>query len=129
MRQLNKPRTKDRLGDIHWLCDSFGFVSGRDTARMSSQILIELLGQMASRQRTTAELLADHLSVTAARVNHHVRHLIDRGLLYRDKRAILLRGGSMKEAVEAMRKDANRIFDELAEIAEDVDAAVGLKSR
>lgn len=64
-----------------------------------------------------------------SRVNHHLRNLNDSGLLYRKKRLIYLRGGSLKAAVKEMRKDSERILDELESIAEEIDSIMGLKNR
>lgn len=45
------------------------------------------------------------------------------------KRLIYLRGGSLKAAVREMRKDSERILDELENIAEEIDLMMGLKNR
>jgi predicted transcriptional regulator len=64
-----------------------------------------------------------------SRVNHHLRNLNDSGLVYRKKRLIYLRGGSLKAAVKEMRKDSERIFDELEYMAEEIDSRIGIKNR
>ncbi len=127
---LEKPREKKLEHDISWLCDSFGLSSGRDTENLATQIVMGLLKQLAmNEERIFAEMIAESLEVSPSRVNHHVRNLINTGLLYRERRAICLRGGSLKAAVREMRKDSDRIFDELEEIAEEIDARMGIKNR
>lgn len=129
LRQLDKPRQKRLPEDVFWLCDSFGFAAGRDVEQMASRIVLDVLQKHAGEQRISSEQIADDLTVSHARVNHHLRNLIDSGLLYREKKLIFLRGGSMKSAVQELRKDANRILDDLERMAEEVDGAVGLKTR
>jgi hypothetical protein len=50
-------------------------------------------------------------------------------MIYRRKRLLYLRGGSLKAAVQEMRKDSERIFDELEVMAEEIDRKMGLKNR
>jgi predicted transcriptional regulator len=127
---LEKPREKKLEHDINWLCNSFGLSSGRDTENIATQIVIDLLKQLAvNEERISSEKIAEDLEVTPSRVNHHLRNLISTGLLYRERRALYLRGGSLKAAVREMRKDSDRIFDELEEIAEEIDRQMGLKNR
>ncbi|MBD3319275.1 ArsR family transcriptional regulator [Candidatus Woesearchaeota archaeon] len=127
VRYLDKPRAKNHREDLSWFCDSLGFCSGRDVHSMAFAIVDALLSRQA--QATSSEAIAEDLRVTASRVNHHIRNLMDSGFLYREKRHVHLRGGSLKAAVEEMRKDTNRIFDELGRMAEELDAAHGIKNR
>lgn len=69
------------------------------------------------------------MALETQKVNYHPRTLIESGFLCREKRLILIRQGSVKAAVEEMRKDANRILDSLSSIAEEIDKNLGLKNR
>jgi DNA-binding transcriptional ArsR family regulator len=128
LRNLDKPKLKDTDKDIHWICDSFGLSDGRDLERMSSRTIIALL-RSTQKEGASAEDIADVLGVSPARVNYHLRQLIEAGLLYRMRRQIFVRAGSLKSAIEEMRKDSNRIFDELAEVADDIDRSLGFQNR
>ncbi len=129
LRHIEKPRRKDVALDVSWLCDSFGFVTGRDLQRLSAMILFDVVRNLADRALVSSDLIAKDLSVTPARVNHHLRSLMSSGIIYRQRNHIFLKGGSLKTAVLEMRKDANRIFDDLLEIADEVDSAMGLMNR
>src|SRR5690554_3613230 len=120
LRHLEKPHIKSLEEDLLWLCNSFGFSSGRDTENTSTRIIFSLLDKLSNAEITSSEALADDLEIKISRVNHHLRNLNDSGLLYRKKRLIYLRGGSLKAAVKEMRKDSERIFDELESIAEEI---------
>ncbi len=126
---LEKPRDKNLEDDVRWLCDSFGLSSGRDTEDMVLRIIMDMLRMLAEEDRVTSESIADNLDVRLARVNHHLRNLIGSGMIYRRKRLLYLRGGSLKAAVQEMRKDSERILDELEVMAEEIDRKMGLKNR
>jgi len=129
LRNIEKPHVKTLEGDLFWFCDSFGFSSGRDTENTARRIIFSLLDKLSNDETTSSEALAEDLEIKISRVNHHLRNLNDSGLLYRRKRLIYLRGGSLKAAVEEMRKDSERIFDELEIIAEEIDSSIGIKNR
>ena len=127
---LEKPREKRLEEDIRWFCDSFGLSSGRDTENVATQIVLDLLQQLAENQeKISSDIIAQSIEVNQSRVNHHIRNLISSGLIYREKRGLYIRGGSLKAAVQEMRKDSERIFQELEEIAEEIDEQMGLKNR
>jgi predicted transcriptional regulator len=129
LRYLEKPHEQSLEDDLLWLCDSFGFSSGRDTENTATKIVFSLLDKLSNDELISSEALADDLEIKISRVNHHLRNLNDSGLLYRKKRLIYLRGGSLKAAVKEMRKDSERIFDELESIAEEIDLRIGIKNR
>jgi len=129
LRNLKKPADKNPKRDIYWLCDSFGLATGRDTDSMSKRTFLSLLNRFRNEIGISAERIADDLGVSPARVNYHVRAFMDSGLVYRERRLIYLRSPSLKSAVEELRKDANRIFDELTEVAEEIDSALGFRYR
>ncbi len=129
VRKLEKPKEEDIANDINWVVDSFGWSSGRDIESTATKIVESLLKQFADRVAVETSTIAEDLDMSNHRVNHHIRNLIDSGVLYRKGREIYLRGGSLTEAVEEMRKDANRIFDEIEEIAEEIDERLGYPKR
>ncbi len=129
LRTLQKPKQKNITEDINWLTNSLCLVSGRDTKRMSSKVLCEALKHIAEHGSTNTEQLAKKLDSTIQRINYHIKSIIQSGLMYREKKQILLRQGSVKGAIEEIRKDANRIFDELEQIAKEIDQDLGFKNR
>ncbi|AKB13961.1 regulatory protein, arsR family [Methanosarcina thermophila] len=129
LRHLEKPRVKSLEEDLLWFCNSFGFTSGRDIENTSTKIIFALLDKLSNDEVTSSEALAKDLEMKISRVNHHLRNLNDSGLVYRKKRLIYLRGGSLKAAVKEMRKDSERIFDELEYMAEEIDSRIGIKNR
>lgn len=129
IRQLEKPREKGAQRDVDWVCDSFGLSSGRDISATAPRILYDLLGRVAREMQVSSETIADDLRLNPAVVNYHVRNFASSGLVFRERKLICLRGGSVKSAVEELRKDANRMFDDIGVIAEEIDVMLGLRSR
>jgi len=129
LRNIQKPYEKNIKRDIFWICDSFGFANGRDIDSMSKRTLLILLNRLRDEIGISSDRIAQDLGVSPSRVNYHIRSLMEAGLLYRNRKLIFLRQPSLKSAIEEMRKDANRIFDELSEVAEEVDAAFGFRHR
>lgn len=129
LKDLQKPKEVTLNNDIDWLGESFGFNCGRDTQRITSQVLRTVLQQFASNGSTSTEKISDKLGLDVQKINYHLRTLVNAGFLYREKRLIFVRRGSVKSAVEEMRKDANRILDELSIMAEEIDKKLGLKNR
>ena len=129
LKNLQRPKQINIGDDIEWLGNSLGFSAGRDTERVTAQILQNVLEEVASQGSTSTENISDELEMPVQKVNYHLRTLVDSGFLFREKRLIFVRQGSDKSAVEEMRRDANRIFDNLSRIAEEIDSALGFKNR
>ena len=129
LKNLQRPKEINVEDDIKWLGNSFGFSAGRDTERVTAQILQNVLEEVASQGSTSTENISDELEMPVQKVNYHLRTLVDSGFLFREKRLIFVRQGSVKSAVEEVRRDANRIFDNLSRIAEEIDSALGFKNR
>ncbi len=129
LRNLQRPKEIDVTDDIEWLGNSFGFSAGRDTEKITSQILRNVLQEVASEGSTSTENIAEDLDLSIQRVNYHLRTLMDAGFLFREKRLIFVRQGSVKSAVEEMRRDANRIFDNLSKIGGEIDEILGFRNR
>lgn len=129
LQNIPRSTSNDILSDTYWLCDALGLSAGRDTENISSQIIFELLSHYNDLQGIPAEQLALQMGISHARINHHIRNLSLIGMLYREKKRIYLRGGSLKEAVSELRKDADRIFDELESAAKKIDDRMGIQNR
>ena len=129
LRDLQRPKDIEVTNDIEWLGNSFGFSTGRDTQRVTAQILQNVLEKVSDNGSTSTEKISNKLEMSVQKVNYHLRTLLDSGFLYREKRLIFVRQGSVKSAVEEIRQDANRIFDNLSRIAGEIDKALGFRNR
>jgi predicted transcriptional regulator len=128
IRKVSQPREATVQKDVEWLCSSLGFCK-KNVNDSASMIIKEILNHVAKHESVPTEAIATALNMHPGTVNHHVRQLVDAGFLYRDKKRICLRGGSLKRAVREMRRDTDRMFEDLERIAETVDRRIGLRNR
>ena len=126
LKNLPRPLTNDLTSETFWLCDTLGLSSGRDLDNLSSQIILKILEQPSCDSGISSEKLGDLLDISAGRVNHHIRNLSRTGILYRERRMVHLRGTNLRDTIRELRRDANRIFDELEAVAGEIDSLTGI---
>ena len=126
LQYLPRPVRKGLKEEAYWFCDTLGLSSGRDLEDLSIQIVLRLLEESSKKQGIATDQLAALMGISPGRVNHHLRNLTRSGVVYRERKLIHLRGRSMRESVLELRKDADRIFDELEKVADEIDLMMGL---
>ena len=129
VKSIKKPTSSTLKEDISWLSKSLGLATGRNTERIIEKILLQILEDTSKNISISTENLSEKLDLSVQRINYHVRFLINTGIIYREKCKLQIRGGSIKEAVNEMREDSNRIFDRVLTIAEEIDEGLGIKNR
>jgi predicted transcriptional regulator len=72
------------------------------------------------------ERISRDLDISSSRINHHIRNLVDAGIVYRHKRLIYLRGNSLQSMVQELRKDALRVLDDIEAAAAEIDRSFGV---
>jgi predicted transcriptional regulator len=125
IKEVIRPRVHKTDNEVKWLCDSLGIISGRDVEDSSFRIINELLNQSREQDLIATESVARALRMDSPRINHHLRNLVDTGLLVREKRKVVLRGGSLSSAIQEMKQDSDRMFDKLLEVSKEVDKKMG----
>lgn len=121
LREINLPRRNKPVDEIKWVCESFGFIEGRDTFQNSFNILNELLNQFSKKELVSTEDLKDSLKIEAHTINHHIRNLMNSGIIYRKKRKIKLRGKNLTNSIQEMKRDSDRIFERIIEVSQKID--------
>ncbi len=129
LKHIERPLKPNTDREICWFCDSLGIDNGRDVNHIAVKIIIALLEQMPENRGIPVEQIADSLDISTSRVNHHIRNLIDNGLVYRHKHRIYIRGSSLCAMVQEIRKDTLRVLSDLELAAADIDASFGIKNR
>lgn len=129
LRVVERPSVLQTEEDFSWFCESLGLTRGRDLDTTAEKVALLILEEVSEKPGVSSARIAEKLSIGQGRVNHHVRNLSAAGLLYRRKKLIYLRGGSLAAAVTEMRKDADRIFDELYAVAGALDQEMGIGRR
>lgn len=126
LHNLPRPTRKELEDEIYWLCDTLGLSSGRDIDNLSTQIVLKILQHSSDYNGISSDELGTLLSISQGRVNHHLRNLSRSGMVYRNRRLIHLRGRSLRDSIREIRRDADRIFDELESVAGEIDGLVGI---
>lgn len=121
IRFINKPKKQRVKEEVRWICDSLGLMNGRDTDDISYKIMCELLELFSKEELIATDEIAHALKIEPPRVNHHIRCLMESGILLREKRKIALRGGSLSKAIEEMKRDSDTMFQRLLEVSKEID--------
>ena len=127
IKDIDKPRSDKIPDEVKWICDSLDLISGRDTQDMSFKIFYELLSSLKIEERVSSEEIATKLDIEPSRVNHHIRCLMSSGIIYRQKRKIVLRGGNLSAAIQELKRDSEQMFDDLIEFSNKIDKQMGLE--
>lgn len=125
VQDIELPKSNKIKDDVKWICESLGFMSGRDTEDTSFKIMFKLLQEFRNEEIIATETIARSLKLESPTVNHHLRNLLETGVIVREKRKVVLRGGSLSSAIEEMRRDSDKLFGRVLEIARKIDEEMG----
>jgi len=126
IQEIDKPKNNKIKEDVKWICKSLGLTSGRDTENISFKVMCGLLEMFSETRLVSTEDLAKSLRLEPSRINHHVRCLMGSGIIFREKRKIALRGGSLSSAIEEMKRDSEQMFNRLLEVSREIDKKLKL---
>lgn len=121
IQEVNHPKNKNTKKEVKWICDSLGLIKGRDTEDVSFKIIYQILNSFSDKDLVSTEEIANSLKLESPRVNHHIRMLMGSGIIFREKRKIALRGGSLTNAIQEMQRDSERFFQRILEISKKLD--------
>lgn len=125
-RQIERPRGRGAEENLEWLFNSLGVGEGRDVDQVARRILAALLSYQSAGEGVSVERISRDLNISSSRVNHHIRNLVDAGVVYRHRKRIYLRGNSLQSLVQELRKDALRVLEDLEAAAAEIDRSFGL---
>ncbi|MDI6866309.1 winged helix-turn-helix domain-containing protein [Methanoculleus sp.] len=125
-RQIERPRGRGAEENLEWLFNSLGIGEGRDVDQVARRILAALLYYQSAGEGASVEKISRDLNISSSRVNHHIRNLVNAGVVYRHKKRIYLRGHSLQSLVQELRKDALRVIEDIEAAAAEIDRSFGL---
>ena len=96
------------------------------TAYLIFKALVEAT---AHNNGLTSDELAEKLSLTRGTMIHHLNKMMKSGLVIFHESKFKLRERSLKNTMEEIRRDINRLFENIFEISESIDRSLGLVSR
>lgn len=127
IRDIETPKKENQEEDLKWICDSLNLVSGRDVQDSSFKIMSELLNKLSERDMVSTESLSDSLDMDSPKINHHLRRLMESGIVNREKRKVVLRGKSLTDSIKEMKRDSEKLFEKLLDASKRVDRDFGLE--
>ncbi len=126
---VRKHPTIDVERDLEWICRSFAFMEPRDKKRTAYNIFRTIVETARTNEGSSSDQLAEKLALSRGTMVHHLNKMIKSGLVIHHESQYKLRGRSLKSTIEEVRRDINRIFDDLRTVAVTIDDSLGLLSR
>ena len=123
---IKRPAEKSLNRELLWLGTSLGLFSLRDKDKSCYRVFIELLRSAKKGQPITSDELGLKLDLSRGTIIHHINHLIEAGIVIHEGTRYLLRVDNLSTLISEMEKDFKRVFEDLKEIAEDIDEKLGL---
>src|SRR3989338_3969907 len=127
--KIRKPTRKDVNQDLQWLSHSLGLFTERDKEKSCFRIFVELIKSTHKNQLLNSDQIAARTHLSRATIIHHLNKLIESGLVVPYKGGYILRVDNLETLLEEIKKDALRIFEDLQEIAGELDEKLGLVKR
>ena len=129
IRDLEKPPEKNIEEDIEWICECFGFYERIDRDKTASLIFKKLLESRTSGGGLSSTKLGEETSVTRAAALNNLKRMICSGLIVKEGNEYQIRCSSLFLTINEMHRDVDRIFEDIEQIAKDIDENVGIKYR
>jgi predicted transcriptional regulator len=123
------PPTTDFDRDVEWVCKCFGFLESRDKEKTAAKIFKALLEAMKQGKGLSSDELAESIGLTRGTMVHHLNKLIQSGLAVHREGHYELRGTSLRRTVQEIKRDVNRVFENIEHVAQSIDESLGLTYR
>ena len=127
--KIRKPPENVINEDIQWFCQTLGLFGLRDRNSSCFRVFIELLKASKGNYPLSSDEIAYKLDLSRGTVVHHLTKLIESGLVSIEDGKYILRVSNLQEVVAEIEKDTKRVFENLKEIARDIDEDLGLIAR
>ena len=124
--KISRPLKKDINDELQWLGNSLGLFSLRDKDKSCFRVFIELLKAAKAREPLSSDEIAEKLGLTRGTVIHHINKLMESGLVTRVKNKYMLRVENMEDLIDELRRDFERTYHNLKQVAIDIDRSLGL---
>lgn len=126
---IQKPRDHNINTDLQWLGTSLGLIGLRDRDRSCFRIFIELLKYAKHNRPLSSDELAYNLHLSRGTVVHHLRKLLEAGMVVNDRNRYVLRVNTLRQLIHEIQRDTERTLEELREAAKLLDQQLGLEGK
>ncbi|NQV91716.1 helix-turn-helix transcriptional regulator [Candidatus Woesearchaeota archaeon] len=111
--------------ELQWLGDSLGLFGSRDKDSSCFRMFIILVRKSRRNESMSSDDLADNLSLSRATVVHHLKKLLESGIVVRQNRGYILRDANLSALVRDIKNDTNAMLAEIEEVAKEIDDMLG----
>ena len=129
IKDLRMPSTEDYEADVEWMCKCFGFLESRDKKKTAAKIFKVLLETMKQKKRLSSDELAEKTALTRGTMVHHLNKMIQSGLAVHREGRYELRDMSLQRTVQEVKRDIDRVFEDIEHIAKSIDENLNLTYR
>jgi len=126
---VKMPAAKDLDSDMEWICKSFGFLESRDKEKTAAKIFKALLEVAKEGNGLSSDKLSEKVGLTRGTMVHHLNKFTQSGLVIRREGHYELRGRSLQRTIREIKRDFDRIFENMEQVAESIDKNLDLTYR
>lgn len=126
--KYNTSRSRNINERLQWLGNSLGLFNLRDKDKSCFRIFIELIKAAKQNRQMSSDELAQILNLSRGTIIHHMNKLIESGIVTVYKNRYILRVDNLESLIKELKRDADRMFDDLMDAAKEIDHVLGLKS-
>jgi hypothetical protein len=119
IRYIVVPTEDDYDAELDWIFQCLGL--GGETDEIARAIFRELVKASRDKKGLSSRDLMENLPVTQAAIVYHLNTFMRCGLIVKQGRQYMLRGGSLEHALEEIESDLTRRMGRLKEVAKKID--------
>jgi len=124
--RTRKPAINNINEQLQWFGTSLGLFNLRDKDKSCFRVFMELLKSAKTKNELSSDEIADKLRLSRGTVVHHINKLIELGLIINERNKYFLRVENLEQLIEELKKDADRMYTDLKNVAKEIDARLGL---
>lgn len=125
--KVRKNFAKDDVNEeLKWLGNSLGLFGLRDKDSSCFRIFITLLKRARKNKAISSDEIAEGLKLSRGTVVHHLNRMMNSGIVLRERGGYILKESNLKGVIKDVRQDIDAIFEQLKEVAKDIDESLGL---
>lgn len=126
---FSKPVTKDINEELQWFGSSLGLFNLRDRDSSCFRIFIELIKAARLDKGLSSDELAYRLHLSRGTIVHHLKKLRASGLVVLKHSRYQLRARTLESMLGEVKKDLERNYMDLKEVAQDIDKKLSFSSQ
>jgi len=120
------PEKENLNYELQWFGNSLGLFNLRDKDKSCFRIFIALLKAVKKGEILSSDELSNKLNLSRGTVVFHLNKLMDSGIVITKNKRYMLRVENLKELIDEMERDMQKVCSSLKEIAGDIDERLGL---